>query len=73
MFSLQRIKRVRRSGFTLIEVLIALAVFAAATYPCEKRVIRRVANRSNGRKGPRVVCGDNVANDRFIRAEDDPY
>ena len=27
-------------------------------YPCEKRVIRRVANRSNGRKGPRVVCGE---------------
>ena len=72
MFSLQRIKRVRRSGFTLIEVLIALAVFAAVGITLAKNASSVVLQTD--RMEERALAwsvASNVANDRFIRAEDE--
>ena len=72
MFSLQRIKRVRRSGFTLIEVLIALAVFAAVGITLAKNASSVVLQTD--RMEERALAwsvASNVANDHFIRAEDE--
>ena len=72
MFSLQRTRRVRTSGFTLIEVLIALAVFAAIGITLAKNASSVVlqTNRMEERALAWSVAS-NVANDRFIRLEDE--
>ena len=72
MFSLQRIKRVRRSGFTLIEVLIALAVFAAVGITLAKNASSVVLQTDlMEERALAWSVASNVANDRFIRAEDE--
>ena len=72
MFSLQRIRRVRASGFTLIEVLIALAVFAAVGITLAKNVSTVVLQTSRMQeKALAWSVASNVANNRFIRVEDE--
>ena len=72
MFSLQRIRRNKTRGFTLIEVLIALAVFAAVGITLAKNASTVVlqTNRMEERALAWSVAS-NVANDRFIRTEDE--
>ena len=72
MFSLQRIRRVRASGFTLIEVLIALAVFAAVGITLAKNASTVVLQTSRMQeKALAWSVASNVANNRFIRVEDE--
>ena len=72
MFSLQRIRRVRASGFTLIEVLIALAVFAAVGITLAKNASTVVLQTSRMQeKALSWSVASNVANNRFIRVEDE--
>ena len=72
MFSLQRLRRNKTRGFTLIEVLIALAVFAAVGIALAKNASTVVlqTNRMEERALAWSVAS-NVANDRFIRIEDE--
>ena len=72
MFSLQRLRRNKTRGFTLIEVLIALAVFAAVGITLAKNTSTVVlqTNRMEERALAWSVAS-NVANDRFIRIEDE--
>ena len=72
MFNLQRIRRVRASGFTLIEVLIALAVFAAVGITLAKNASTVVLQTSRMQeKALAWSVASNVANNRFIRVEDE--
>ena len=72
MFSLQRIRRVRASGFTLIEVLIALAVFAAVGITLAKNASTVVLQTSRMQEKTLAwSVASNVANNRFIRVEDE--
>ena len=72
MFSLQRIRRVRASGFTLIEVLIALAVFAAVGITLAKNASTVVLQTSRMQeKALAWSVASNVANNRFIRVDDE--
>ena len=72
MFSLQRLRRNKTRGFTLIEVLIALAVFAAVGIALAKNA-STVVLQTNRMEETALAwsVASNVANDRFIRAEDE--
>ena len=72
MFSLQRLRRNKTRGFTLIEVLIALAVFAAVGITLAKNA-STVVLQTNRMEETALAwsVASNVANDRFIRIEDE--
>ena len=72
MFSFQRLRRNKTRGFTLIEVLIALAVFAAVGITLVKNA-STVVLQTNRMEETALAwsVASNVANDRFIRIEDE--